>query len=388
MNTSFLFKNTLKFAFVASALFFTSCGEDNTILDTTDEDLNNPEIAKVIVNSTNASNTKETQYSTTAPAGETVNVIVDFAVEASSRNMERLYITKTELNSTEGPVPYDITLDGVIQGISTHSDGSIRLKDDHKEAFSFSLDLPAPDTANGTVQYVIWATKQRGDFRDLTNDNVYGDDTPNYAVITIGEGQPVGYVEFTDQLSSDITLEFPYVNKNNVIDGASETFVSIFNGENYALDNGVETAALWDFGYHYGSTGKASFYSTHSYNNTFSFWSNATNTNLSLVDYVNTSSSNTSVLAKAELNHFYFATSTMDFDAVSSASDLDNITQPVNEFITKMEQGSVIEFVDQYGNKGLIRIDEIKGTNAGTANNPDYIKISVKAQSKVIPLLQ
>lgn len=371
MKTSYLFRNSLKMALVAGSLFFASCGSDNSVLENPEGEPLEPGIATVTVNPTNVNNTDETQYSTTATAGSTVTVSVNFSVDSSERNMERLYITKSELNSTEGPVPYDITLGGAIEGISTKSDGSIDLDKSHKESFSFSIDFPAPETVNGTVQYVIWATKQRGDFRDLTNDNVYGDETPNYAVITIGEGQPVGYVEFTETLDSAINLEVP------TQDGDDNTFVSMFNGKQYSINSGIETAALWDFGYFYSGSGKASFYSSYSYSNTNFLKLFGPNRDQSVAQF--------SGAGDTDLNHFYFASSDVtveQFNAIKNGNDLDFISTPTSEEIVDFKFDDIIEFQDQYGNKGLIHIVEFDKS----FNEKSKVIFQVKAQSKIIPL--
>lgn len=375
MKTSYLFRNSLKMALVTGSLFFASCGSDNSVLENPEGEPLEPGIATVTVNPTNVNNTDETQYSTTATAGSTVTVSVNFSVDSSERNMERLYITKSELNSTEGPVPYDITLGGAIEGISTKSDGSIDLDKSHKESFSFSIDFPAPETANGTVQYVIWATKQRGDFRDLTNDNVYGDETPNYAVITIGEGQPVGYVEFSQTI-----LAAP------LADLSSKTFISVFNGETYAIKEGNETAALWDFGFVNYKTLGASFRSTQNYSKNFKFFGTTLNDKGECTGDCTQSISDISKIEENELNNFYFVSienTTLNFEDIKSASDIDALDiSTTSEVISNLKIGDVIGFVDQYGNKGLIKITDLNDS----LGSDGKITFSIKAQSKIIPL--
>lgn len=363
MNTPTFIKNLSKTAFIASALFFASCTEDNTIL----EDIGIGNDGTVTVSATNTAGDSETQYSTTATAGSTVTVSVNFSVEEAERNMERLYITKTDFSSLDGPQPYDITLDGTIEGISTKSDGSIDLDDDHKEAFSFSIDFPAPTEADGTVQYVIWATKQRGDFRDLTNDNVYGDDTANYAVITIGEGVSSVYSEFSTTI-----LAAP------LADGTSHTFASAYNGATYAINDGIETAALWDFGYFYGASTEASFYSAADFPKVFTV--DGVDGVVDVATFLDSDEVSTS-----DLNNCYFALSTLtadEFDAIDSNEDLDTISTPTDENVKGLSVGDVVEFVDQYGNKGLIKVTAL--TNGFGSDGK--ITFDIKVQASAIAL--
>jgi len=79
------------------------------------------------------------------------------------------------------------------------------------------------------------------------------------------------------------------------------------------------------------------------------------------------------------LNEAFFAISSVDmtgFDDVALSGDLDNIAQSSSQKITNLEVGNIIEFVDNYGKKGLIKITEIQ---AGF-NNDDFIQFDVKIQ--------
>jgi hypothetical protein len=64
------------------------------------------------------------------------------------------------------------------------------------------------------------------------------------------------------------------------------------------------------------------------------------------------------------------------FDGVVLSGDLDNIVPSTNQSISGLEVGSVLEFVDNYGKKGLIKITEI---DPGF-NNDDFIQFDVKIQ--------
>lgn len=353
-----MLKNTLKLAF-ASILFLTSCSnDDNAAIVATDDDKKDVENV-VKVNATNANTTERTADIKALPA-TTVPVIVEFTKE--NKTLNRLYVTQTVSGSNEGPVAYDIDPNGTLK-LSKKADGSVDLEGDQEKAFSFKIDFPAPATTNGTVQYIIWATSQRGDFRDLTNDNSYEDNT-THAMITITAGTAAevsGYREF----EQTITLEAP------LADASSKTFVSAFNGAIYSIKGAQETAALWDFGYFYDNTLGASFYST---------------ANFPASGFAQGSVEAVTGLAKTDLNKCYFAKSgktKAEFDAVNSRIGLENsLTTSSSQKINGLEVDDVVEFLDQYGNKGLIKITALtKGTGS-----KGEITFRVKVQAKATPV--
>lgn len=357
-----MLKNTLKLAF-ASILFLTSCSnDDNAAIVTTDDDKKDT-TAMVTVNATNG-NTDERKAEIIATPATTVPVIVKFTKE--NKAMNRLYVTQALSNSKEGAVPYNIDSTGDL-GLKLKGDESLDLEGDQEDEFTFTINFPAPAVLNETVQYVIWATNQRGDFRDITNDNSYEDKT-THAVITITAGtaaEVTGYREFEQTIS----LEVPSA------DGKSETFISVFNGQKYKINDGVETAALWDFGYFYGATSKASLYSSYAYSNSSFLHFFGTGANQSVAQFAG-------VDEATDLNKFYFSKSTMDFDGVSKSSDLDGIVASTDQSISGLSVGDVVEFVDQYGNKGLLKITAIvESFNAGST-----ITFYVKSQGKPTPI--
>lgn len=363
MKTPSFFKNTLKLAFVASSLFFTSCSsDDNIALETTEEDLEEIEYS-VTVNATNT-DTEERTVDFSAVVGSTVPVIVKFTKEDDS--MDRLYVTQNISGSTEGSVAYDIDADDALD-IDRKLDGSLDLENDQEDEFTFTINFPAPTTDNATVQYILWTTEGRGDYRDITNDNSF-EDKSTHAVITITAGTEAelsAYKEFEQTIS----LEVPSA------DGTSETFISVFNGEKYAISQGEETAALWDFGYFYSGSGKPSFYSSSAYSSTGFLQIFGTNQDQSVAEFAGAS-------GDIDLNDFYFSTSSIDFDAVDDYNDLDIIVQSNSQSLVDFDVNDVIEFVDQYGNKGLIKIISIdKSFSAGSK-----VTFDVKVQANATPI--
>jgi hypothetical protein len=363
MTTPSFLNNTLKLAFVASSLFFASCSEDNLALETTEEDIENTEYS-VTVNSTNTSIEREIDI--LALADSTVPVIVNFTKE--NDNMDRLYVTQTTSGSTEGSVVYNIDPEDLLK-LDTKIDGSLDLDGEQEDAFSFTINFPAPSAVNSTVQYVLWTTEGRGDYRDITNDNSF-ENKSTYAVITITAGTPAdlsGIREFEQTIS----LDAPLANGNSI------SFVSVFNGQEYSISNAIETAAFWDFGYFYDNTLGASFYST------------ATFPSSGFTGTVETVTG----LERTELNKCYFGKSNKtvaQFDAINTTDGLNNLltddsnqdTSSLNA-VNALEIDDVVAFLDQYGNKGLIKITALTKGN-GTAGK---ITFEVKIQTKATPIL-
>lgn len=354
MNTQFLFKNTLKLAFVASALFFTSCKIDDTPseLENTDPTSNEYSVTVTPENE----NTEERTIQFTALANSTTKVSVNFT---GIKNMDRLYMTKNTFSSNIGPEPYFYELGN--EAISKKKDGSIDLDGDNRKSFNFAFNLEAPTKTNDVVQYIIWTTTERGDFRDVNNDNAVADDA--YATITITAGtgfEVTGIKEFTQTI-----LAAP------LADGKSKTFVSVFNNQTYAINEGAETAALWDFGYFYGASTSASFYSASDFPKVF------------LKDGAAVNVATFSGASASELNKCYFKLSdktATEFDAISTKADLDFITQSTSERVQGLFINAIVEFVDQYGNKGLIKITDIAGTNGTSGKITFTTKVQVNAE--------
>ncbi|WP_299441023.1 hypothetical protein [uncultured Aquimarina sp.] len=321
-------------------LLFTGCSaDDNTDLIITDP---NAEFdADLLVTEAGTGDRRNVTVNASDVSGSTFKAKVAFS--ANSANMRRLYITQNI--SAFGEEPFVFTS----QEVDEKPDGSLDLVGDDKDTFEFQLDLPKPTMTDGTVVYKLWATTGRGDFRDVNKRNALGDNV--VGIITVRYGTGVNDGSGIKAFSQTI-LAAP------LADGSSNTFISLYNNEVYKISEGEETAALWDFGYYYGATQNASLASTANY---------PTN----IIDVPTISS-----LTTAELNNFYIAASTIDFDAVAVASDLDGITAPTSERVTGLSVNDVLEFADQYGNKGVIKITEISGTD-GTG---DFIRFDVKVQ--------
>ena len=279
-------------------------------------------------------------------ASKNVNVTVDANTQATIKEMERVYITQNIGGA--GETVYEVT-----EEVSLKGDKSIDVSNQNKHSLEYIINLPVPTGVTGNVVYTIWATKGNGDHRKTDKITIVGPVT-----ITLNYGGTNGAANVKSYTAT--VLAAP------LADFSSKTFVSLTNGNTYAGTDGVEFAALWDFGYFNSGSEYASLASASGYEEAFK--NNAGNSVYDVDVLTGT--------PQEDLNHCYFATSTMDFTAVTTSSDLSGITASATEEINNLSVGDVIQFVDNYGKKGLIKVIEINGTfNAG-----DSIKIAIKVQ--------
>lgn len=267
-----------------------------------------------------------------------ITALVQF--NSTDASMKRLYITQNI--GGQGEEPFELSAN-----IDKKGDGSIDIETANGNSFEYELTLPVPSGVDGNVVYTLWTTSGRGDYRDKTQRLAVGTGT---ITLQYGGTNPEAEVKaYTAKL-----LAAP------LADGSSETFISLLDGEVYKINQGEEYVDLWDFGYYYGATNNASLSSTADYPSSI----------INIPEVANTTD---------ELNNTYFAISTKtsaDFDNINVAGDLNFISQPASETITGLSQGDIIEFVDDYGKKGMIRVVEVKGTDGSS----DYIEIDIKVQ--------
>lgn len=358
-----LFKSLFLTLAVAGGTLLTSCSKENNagLKEPTNSDPKK-KTYKLIVNPTNAAKINERNLIITAEPNSQVPVSVTFK---GSRNMFRLYMTQNLIGGSEGAVPFKYTYDAA----KLKADGSINLDASDKETFTYNLKFPAPKVKDQTVQYVLWATHARGDFRNFNKRNAVDSDKDGegdaIGVITIKAGTVAPATTTTGSTGvksfSAVLLAAP------LADGTSKSFISLFNNKVYSIDQGEEYAALWDLGYYYGNTKKASLASTNNYP----------------TDIVNVPA--ISKVAAADLNKLFIGKSNKtaaDFDKIVKGTELDNIVKPTTQRVNGLTKDNVLEFVDAYGNKGLIKITEVKGTY----KKGGYIKFDVKVQVKSVPI--
>ncbi|WP_324025251.1 hypothetical protein QSV08_18880 [Maribacter sp. BPC-D8] len=361
----------LKYTFLICtiALFVGSCSsDDGSVFDTPlpddttgddgADDSDEPEVATIVFNEALPS-VNITTASASGEAGTNVTGRVIFTSDATTQR--RMYITQNYLGQGEMPFSsFDLVSDDLTKALK--ADGSIDLDGATKKEIDFSFPLPVPDIDNGEIVYTFWTTTGKGDFRDSEKRLALG---AGQITVTVGSGaNPAAAVrEF-----NDVKLFAPDVNGN------TETFFSLLNETVYKINVGPEFRAFWDFGYYYGASGvsaddNASFASTEQYDASFGFDVEGLEPG---ADEENS--------ATETLNQMFFATSTTTdataFDAITLSGDISFTATPDAQKITNLSVGDVIEFVDNYGKKGLIKVTAIQPG----FGNADFIEFDVKIQ--------
>lgn len=362
-------KSNLKYGFLVftMAFFMASCSsDDGSVFDTPlpgdetggdDDGDDEPVIATIVFNEADASSNIPSAAASGA-VGTTVPGRIVFTSDATTQR--RMYITQNI--SGTGDMPFNsfaLTSDDLDKVLN--NDGSIDLDGATKKAIDFTFELPVPNIDNGSIVYTFWTTKGKGDFRDITKRLALGAGT---ITVTVGTGaDPAAAVrDFTG-----VKLFAPDVN------GTTETFFSLLNETVYKINVGPEFRAFWDFGYYYGAAGvsiddNASFASTAQYDESFGF----------PVDGLKPGADEEDADTET-LNEAFFGVSSLDtagFDGVVLSGDLNSISSSDVQKITNLSVGDVIEFVDNYGKNGLIKITNIQ---AGFGND-DFIEFDVKIQ--------
>jgi hypothetical protein len=335
-----ILKNKVATLLLAAATFFAVSCDDN---DEIKVDPNASFDAVLEVKEAGPAN-PNADVTVDANTASTIKAKVTFT--STTKSMKRLYITQNIKGAGE-------EIYKPSENIDLKGDGAIDLTGKDDKAFEFQFTLPVPaGVGTGTVVYKFWTTDGSGDFRDMSKRLAVGPGT-----ITLKYGaatNPAASAAPVKSYSAKI-LAAP------LNDGSSLTFISLVDGVIYKIKDGAEYARRWDFGYYYTTAAGASLASTFNYEAAFPF-----------VDV-------DGIAGTTELNKVYFALSaktSADFDAVTTSGNLNSITTSQNQKISGLTAGNIVEFVDNYGKKGLIRVSEVKGT----FNSGDYIKIDIKVQ--------
>jgi hypothetical protein len=338
-----LFRHNVAILMLTATAFFAVSCDDNDEVEVTDPNAEFDAVLEVpgasnvdVVVDANTSSTIKAKVSFTSP----------------TKGMTRLYITQNVKDA--GETVYEPT-----ENIDLKADGAIDIPAAEKNAFSYQFVLPVPSgVGTGTVVYKFWTTDGNGDPRDESKRLAVG---PGTITLKYGAGtNPAESAALLKEFSAKI-LAAP------LTDGTSNTFISLVDGQLYKIKDGAEYATFWDFGYYYTGQQGASLASTSAYED--SFINTATGVKFIDVD---------GIAGTTDLNDAYFALSTKtsaDFTAATKAGDF-TFSAPTSQKISGLVAGNIVEFVDNYGKKGLIRVVEVKGTTGST----DYIKIDIKVQ--------
>ena len=337
-------KILLNLALVFAVIFLASCGDDNEVLTTIDpEDTYAAEIALT----ESSGNQTQTVFISDLEEGATSFEVL-FTFESADKKMRRMYMTENLVGA--GDEPYELN----VSGIDKKSDGSLDFASNDGDSIALLLPFQVlSGISEGTVTYQIWTTSGRGDYRDTDNSLAVG--VANL-IVNYGGSNPATAVK---SYSAKI-LAAPRA------DLASTSFISLLDGNTYKISEGDEYAAFWDFGYYYAGDDNASLASTNVYDTAFPF----------LEDGV--------FSTEETYNSVYFAMSTAtaeDFAAITNASGLSSISKSADEKITNLATGDMIEFVDNYGKKGMIEVVEVNLGASGNGYDSDaFININVKVQ--------
>lgn len=297
------------------------------------------------------------------PEGQTI--IKARVTVTSSKNMKRVYITRNVAGS--GDLPYTPS---DLSKATTKPDGSLDVETSPKALdYQLNLEVPAGLGTNGTVVYRFWTTSGKGDYRNPENSFVAGIGSIE---VTAGTGvNPAAPVKsYTATILAAPTA-----------DAKSVSFVSLLNGDTYKISDGDEYAKLWDFGYAYlgdpasSDPTASTLASSYRYPLVFDHDNDNGTPNVGIADLFDN-------VTREELNHVYFSMSaknTGEFEAISVAGDLSYVSVAKNDDlgrISRLVAGDVIDFIDNYGKKGIIRVVSIVGTNGSDGK----ITIDIKVQ--------
>ena len=318
------------FLFAMGSLFIYSCDNNDEIM----VDPNTQYDAVLEVNEAGSANPNVTL---TLNATETeIDAKVSFKATTS---MKRLYITRN-ING-QGEEKYEPQ-----ENIDLKGDGSVDLTGKNDKDFEFQFTLPTQAVTNGTVVYKFWVTSGNGDFRDV-NQRLIG--TPGTITLKFGSAtNPAASVNKYE----NVKLFTP------TADAKSMTFVSLLDGTVYKIEQGEEYITFWDFGYINLADGGPALHATSSYPEIAI---------PSLANLIETK------------NIVYFKNSTKtaaEFDAITISSQLDFITTSTETFVKNLITGDVVEFVDQYGKKGMIKVLEAMEGNESNK----FIRLAIKVQ--------
>jgi hypothetical protein len=338
-------KNGIGLFLAAMAVIGISCNDNDNITVT------NPTADFDAVLSVNEGAAANPNVDVAVDANSSSSIEAKVSFTSTSKDMARLYITQNIKGA--GETQYKPS-----ESIDKKADGSIDLSNKNSKSFDFQFALPVPaGIGTGTVVYKFWTTTGNGDFRDPSQRLAVGPGT-----ITLKYGAATNPDANSAKVKSypDVKLFAP------TADGSSKTFVSMADGVTYNVSSGIEYVSLWDVGYLYSTatTDAATLRAPYNY------------PSIAIDIPVKAGTTND------ELNKTYFKRSTVstaEFDEVNTAGDLNFSTiekVDANLVVTQLAVNDVVEFIDQYGKKGLIKVLQVNGTNGSDG----FIRIAIKVQ--------
>lgn len=350
-------KNALFIIAAFSILTIVSCGEDN-------EDIKVAPVEKDKLDArlNNTDSLTATVFTKDITDGE---INIRLSLKASDKDkIRRVYASKNEFG--QGVV----AVDGKELGASdTKGDKSIDIatKDNEGVVYFVTLKLSSFPKAEGTIVYNFWATKNKGDHRKPEQDLVN-----KVATLTINLGGSNKETELAS--SEDVKLYAP------TKDLTSKSFVSSLDGKIYGLDD-FENSDLWDMGY---SAQNNEPQLTSAFGSPQKFPGETKGTTITFQELIKDKTGATA----ESLNKVYFADidDDFDFDGAKNNSDFKDLKVSTSDKqfidIPTDAKGDLIAFIDQYGKKGIIRIDLLFDDQDDQQyyNAKDYVQIDIKVQ--------
>jgi hypothetical protein len=344
------FKNHLYAVLLMMVSCFAISCDDNDEIEITDPNAEFDAVLEV-----NEADVADPNEDVVVDANTSSTIVAKVSFKSTTVDMKRLYITQN-IKGLEETI-YEPT-----ENIDLKDDGAVDLTGKNSKEFDYKFTLPVPAGVGvGTVVYKFWTTTGNGDFRDVTKRLAVGPGT-----ITLKFGAATNPSTGTAEINSytDVKLVAP------LGDGSSKTFVSLVDGSTYSVSQGIEYVSQWDFGYLFSVTADAAtLRSPYNYPTI-------------AIDIPAKASTATAPVTNADLNKTYFKTSTKttaEFDAVTKSSDLDFVSVTANDaniVVKQLVANTVVEFVNQYGKKGLIKVLQVNPGNGSEG----FIRIAIKVQ--------
>lgn len=372
-----LIKKIIYFALVVN-LILTSCknNEEGIVKKETKHHNTTKEKNSIILKSIDK---KTKEIVITSDPNKLVDVTVRFS---GNKNISRLYLTKNVYSEAKGASPYQFSDLG-----QKKKDGSVELSKQNQKEFTHKFQFKTPKKKNDIVEYHLWVTTKRGDFRNASKHNAINDRA--LCKVIIKSGKDVKLKPITLKTFSSIVL------KNSTSKGESESYVfSTFDGKIHKLDEDKEYASYWDFGYYLGNYNSLlSQYHGHNGNGGHFL---SIRRYLNAVRYQNLITSIKKRLKERGINHeelnytsYNLNNRTIaDFDAIKKGSDLDNLLgkkgvkfYPQSK-ASKISKGFVKEFINDYGEKGIIKVTNfVPGQNG-------QVEFDIKIQVREEPFMK
>lgn len=310
------------------------------------------------------------------------NKLVDVTLSfLGNKNISRLYVTKNVYSEAKGASPFQFSDLG-----QKKKDGSVELLKQNQKEFTRKFKFEAPKKKDDIVEYHLWVTTKTGDFRNASKHNAVNDRA--LCKVIIKSGKDVKLKPITLKTFSSVVL------KSSTSKGGNQSYVfSTFDGKVHKLDEDKEYATYWDFGYYFGR-----YQSLQSLDNGVKERGGYF---LSVRRYLRSGLYNApSIIVKKllerdinhkELNYTSYNLNTRtiaDFDAITKSSDLDNLLgkkgvkfYPQSKAY-KVRKGFVNEFINEYGEKGIIKVTNfVPGENG-------QVEFDIKIQVRKEPFIK